>query len=80
MGVSTGIQDCKKSIRSAGFDEHDFGFQTCAFHMRDKVRFTTEKTIVIRKSNGISRVYNASNGTYYPFEFAEDLKTGLFGA
>ena len=80
MEVKTAIQNYKDSLRSAGFDERDFGFQTCSFRMTEKVRFTTEKAIVIRKSNGVSRVYNTTTRTFYLFEFAWDLKAGVFGS
>jgi hypothetical protein len=80
MAAKADIQNCKTSLRLAGYDEQDFGFQTCSFRMADKVRFMTEKAIVIRKSNGVSRVYNATAGIPYPFEFAQDLKAGVFGA
>ena len=79
MSATAEIQNYKKSLQTAGYDAQDFDFQTCTFRMADKVRFTTEKTIVIRKSNGISRVYNASGTTSYLFEFAQDLKSGVFG-
>lgn len=79
MDADEKVQDCKTTLQSCGYDEQDFGFQTCSFRMSDKVRFSTEKTIVIRKSNGISRVYNASGTKSYLFEFIQDLKSGVFG-
>jgi hypothetical protein len=73
------IDDARESMRSYGFDPADFEIIPRADSLGADVSPIAGTVIMIRRSSGYSKTYQAGHGTSWPAIFDQDLKSGIFG-
>lgn len=71
-------EDFESAIRSKGLDPSDFEVKEETKHEEGTIHAVTGSIKVIRKSNGIEKIYKSGHGTAWPIEFIDDLNSGFF--
>lgn len=75
------IDDAHAEIRRLGYIEGDFTFTRIPYRYTGTgVAPGIEDIVVMNTVNGKDKTYDASHGSSWPAEFADDLRAGYFGS
>lgn len=74
-------EDFYSSVKDLGFKEKDFELlQTPSPVSGSGIQRIAGTVTVKRKSTGVTRTYQAGNGSTWPASFHDELRAGAYGA